>query len=128
MSSFRTSSQHHFEVLTVKPGKWTLTIVMLLREETQRFNELRRQAAGISQKTLTSTLRELERDGFVTRQIFPTIPPRVEYTLTTMGQDLVGLADRLMDFAEQHAEGVRAARQKFDQSGDGPVIRLVHPD
>ena len=128
MSALSTSHKAEDTLLMLRPGKWTLTIVTLLRQETRRFGELRRSAEGISQKTLTITLRELERDGFVTRQIFPTIPPRVEYTLTTMGQDLVGLADRLMDFAEQHAEGVRAARQKFDQSGDGPVIRLVHPD
>jgi len=128
MSALSTSHRADETLLMMRPGKWTLTIVTLLREETRRFSELRRSAEGISQKTLTITLRELERDGFVTRRIFATIPPRVEYTLTTMGRDLLALADSLLDFAEQHADGVRAARQKFDQSGDGPVIRLVHPD
>ena len=81
MSSLSKSSPHENDVLMVRPGKWTLTVVTLLRSETLRFNELKR-AGGISQKTLTLTLRELERDGFITRTMFATIPPRVDYSLT----------------------------------------------
>ena len=128
MSALSPSHKAEDDVLMVRPGKWTLTIVTLLRDDTRRFSDLRRSAEGISQKTLTITLRELERDGFITRAVFATIPPRVEYTLTAMGRDLLHLADDLRDFARRHSDGVRAARQKFDQSGDGPVIRLVHPD
>lgn len=125
MSTTRTSSQPDFDVLTVKPGKWTLAVITMLREETRRFNELKR-AGGISQKTLTVTLRELQRDGFVTRTMYATIPPRVEYELTTLGRDLLALADGLRDFADRHGAEVEAARARFDALGDEPVIKLVH--
>lgn len=114
-------------LLVVRPGKWTLTIVMLLREETQRFNELRRQAKGISQKTLTTTLRELERDGFVSRTMFATIPPRVDYELTPLGREFLTLADTWRAFAAQNRHDIEAARRHYDQSGGEAVIRLVHP-
>ncbi|MDB5615345.1 MAG: helix-turn-helix transcriptional regulator [Devosia sp.] len=124
MSSLSTSSQHDFQVLTVKPGKWTLTVVTLLRDETRRFNEIKR-AGGISQKTLTITLRELERDGFVTRTMFATIPPRVDYELTVLGQELLLLADSLQNFADRNGAMVRAARERFDAHGGEPPIRIV---
>ncbi|SEP59294.1 transcriptional regulator, HxlR family [Devosia sp. YR412] len=124
MSSFTTSSKHHFEVLTVKPGKWTLTVITLLRAETLRFNELKR-AGGISQKTLTTTLRDLERDGFVTRTMFATIPPRVDYELTALGRELLRLADVLREFADRNGALVLAARERFDAHGGEPPIRLL---
>ncbi|MGB3336657.1 MAG: helix-turn-helix domain-containing protein [Devosia sp.] len=127
MSTPLRSTQHENDVLMVRPGKWTLTIITLLREETLRFNELKR-AGGISQKTLTLTLRELERDGFVTRTMFATIPPRVDYELTELGRDLLELADSLRLFAERNRAQVLAARERFDASGGEPVIRLIHPD
>ena len=114
------------DVLMVRPGKWTLTIVTLLRHERLRFNELKRES-GISQKTLTLTLRELERDGFVSRTMFATIPPRVDYELTALGRELLELADSLRLFAARNAEQVLAARERFDAAGGEPVIRLVHP-
>lgn len=103
-------------------------MVTLLRTETLRFNELKRHAEGISQKTLTITLRELERDGFVTRTMFATIPPRVDYELTVLGRDLLNLADGLREFAERNREQVLAARERFDASGGEPVIRLIHAE
>ena len=127
MSALSHSSQHENDVLMVRPGKWTLTVITLLRSETRRFNELKR-AGGISQKTLTLTLRELERDGFVTRTMFATIPPRVDYELTELGRDLLELADSLKLFAERNRAQVQAARERFDASGGEPVIRLIHPD
>lgn len=114
------------DVLKVRPGKWTLTVVTLLREDRMRFNELKR-IAGISQKTLTLTLRELERDGFVSRTMFATIPPRVDYELTALGRELLEMADAMKLFANRIAGRVRAARQDFDAAGGEPVIRLVHP-
>lgn len=123
MSIVRTSSQLEFDVLTVKPGKWTLTVITLLRDETRRFSEIKR-AGGISQKTLTMTLRDLERDGFVTRTMFATIPPRVDYELTALGRDLLLLADNLRDFAERNGAMVAQARARFDAHGE-PPIRLI---
>lgn len=110
----------------VRPGKWTLTIVTLLRHDRLRFNEIKREA-GISQKTLTLTLRELERDGFVSRTMFATIPPRVDYELTLLGRELLELADSLRLFAAKNADQVLAARERFDAAGGEPAIRLVHP-
>ena len=124
MSILSTTSQHDFDVLTVKPGKWTLTVVTLLRDEARRFNEIKR-AGGISQKTLTLTLRELERDGFVTRTMFATIPPRVDYELTELGRDLLSLADSVREFAERNGARVQAARARFDAHGGEPAIKLI---
>jgi DNA-binding HxlR family transcriptional regulator len=125
MSSLSKPSQHENDVLMVRPGKWTLTVVTLLRSETLRFNELKR-AGGISQKTLTLTLRELERDGFITRTMFATIPPRVDYSLTELGRELLDLADSLRLFADRNREQILAARSRFDLTGGEPDIRLVH--
>ena len=113
------------DVLVVRPGKWTLIIVTLLRQETLRFNELKRNAGGISQKMLTTTLRELERDGFVSRKIFATIPPRVDYELTALGQELLELADTWRLFAARNREQIETARRQFDASGGEPVVRLI---
>ncbi|UJW84419.1 winged helix-turn-helix transcriptional regulator [Devosia sp. SL43] len=128
--SVQSSRVHHDDedVLMARPGKWTLTIVTLLRSETLRFNELKRHASGISQKTLTVTLRELERDGFITRTMFATIPPRVDYELTELGLELLDLADGLRTFAERNRKRVLAARERFDASGGEPVIRLIHAE
>ena len=125
MSALSRSSQHENDVLMVRPGKWTLTVITMLRAETLRFNELKR-AGGISQKTLTLTLRELERDGFVTRTMFATIPPRVDYELTELGRELLVLADSLRLFADRNRALVEAARARFDATGGDPAIRLVH--
>jgi DNA-binding HxlR family transcriptional regulator len=127
MSVLSASNQHDSDVLMVRPGKWTLTVVTLLRGQTMRFNEIKR-VGGISQKTLTMTLRELERDGFVTRTMFATIPPRVDYELTELGRELLDLADGLRRFAERNREQVLAARERFDASGGEPAIRLVHAE
>jgi DNA-binding HxlR family transcriptional regulator len=114
------------DVLKIRPGKWTLTVVTLLRHDRLRFNELKRES-GISQKTLTFTLRELERDGFVSRTMFATIPPRVDYELTQLGRELLEMADNMRLFAARIADRVLAAREQFDNAGGEPVTRLVHP-
>ena len=127
MSILPSPMQQEDDVLMIRPGKWTLTIITLLRAETRRFNEIKREA-GVSQKTLTITLRDLERDGFVTRTMFATIPPRVDYELTDLGRELLQLADSLRLFAARNGEQVLAARQRFDAAGGEPVIRLIHPE
>jgi DNA-binding HxlR family transcriptional regulator len=126
MSIQFASSDQQTDVLMVRPSKWTLTIVTLLREERLRFNEIKR-VAGVSQKTLTQTLRDLERDGFITRTMFATIPPRVDYELTQLGRELLKLADNLHNFVVKNRDDVLAARERFDTAGGEPVIRLVHP-
>ena len=90
--------------------KWTALIVGLLGERTYRFGELRRGIEGISHKVLTQTLRSLERDGLVHREVKPTVPPTVEYSLTSLGATLVAPLKTIRDWAEQHIEQVQAAR------------------
>ena len=90
------------ETIEITAGKWTILVVRRLADGKQRFNELRRQLSGISQKTLTTTLRGLERDGFVERTFFPTIPPRVEYELTGPGLELLEMTNVWGDFIRRH--------------------------
>lgn len=125
MSVNFVSGERDADVLMARPGKWTLTIITLLRDESMRFNEIKR-VGGISQKTLTITLRDLERDGFVTRTMYATIPPRVDYELTDLGRKLLMLADSLRDFAHRNGPLVLEARARFDASGGEPHVRLVH--
>ena len=101
-------------VLDVISNKWTHLIVCALREHPLRFGQLRRQIGGITQKMLTQTLRELERDGLATRTLYPTIPPRVDYELTELGQNVAGLLDAVVHWAEQHSGEITAARDRYD--------------
>lgn len=100
--------------------KWTVLIVMSLADGPRRFNELKRAIGGISQRMLTLTLRGLERDGLVTRTMFPTIPPRVDYELTPLGQSLRVPIDALGTWAFAHLPLIGSARAAFDarQAGD----------
>lgn len=102
------------EVLARVGDKWTVLVVTYLGDGPMRFNELRRTIDGISQRMLTLTLRGLERDGFVTRTIFPTIPPRVDYELTPLGRDLLAPVTALSDWARKNQDRIRKAREKFD--------------
>ena len=104
------------EILQRIGDKWTVLVVGKLGSGPMRFNELRTAVGGISQKMLTTTLRGLERDGFVTRKVFPTIPPRVDYELTELGHELLVPVGALGAWARKNTERVRAARAKFDGS------------
>lgn len=102
------------EILQRVGDKWTVLVVGKLGDGPLRFNELRSAVGGISQKMLTTTLRGLERDGFVTRTVFPTIPPRVDYELTELGHELLVPVSALGEWARRNTDRVRAAREKFD--------------
>lgn len=106
--------QDSHELLVVRPSKWTMVVIVHLREGTMRFNELRRTMGGVPQKSLSQTLRELERDGFVTRTAYATIPPRVDYDLTDLGRELLALADDWHRFAQRNRRAVETARRVFD--------------
>jgi DNA-binding HxlR family transcriptional regulator len=95
--------------------KWTLLVVRELNNGPRRFSEIRRALGSISQKMLTTTLRLLERDGLVTRTVFPTVPPRVEYELTALGRDLLTPVNALADWALKNAERVERAQATFDR-------------
>lgn len=94
--------------------KWTVLVIGKLGDGPMRFNELRSAVGGISQKMLTTTLRGLERDGFVTRTVFPTIPPRVDYELTDLGIELLEPVTALGEWARMNTARVNAARARFD--------------
>ena len=98
--------------------KWSILIVMILARGPLRFNELKRMVDGISQRMLTLNLRGLEREGMVTRTIFPTIPPKVEYALTELGRSLCGPIIALGQWAEENYDAIEAARQAFDAKHD----------
>ncbi len=94
--------------------KWSVLIIELLGDGPKRFNELKRLVGGISQRMLTLTLRGLERDGLLTRTIFPTIPPRVDYELTKLGRSLRCAVEPLGSWARGHVADIHKAREKFD--------------
>lgn len=102
------------EVLSRVGDKWTVLVVSTLGEGPRRFNELRRALGSISQRMLTLTLRALERDGLVTRTVFPTIPPRVDYELTRLGRSLLEPVNGLSSWARANRAAMEAARRKFD--------------
>jgi DNA-binding HxlR family transcriptional regulator len=95
--------------------KWSVLVIMLLGDGPRRFNELRRMVGGISQRMLTLTLRGLERDGLVTRTVFPTIPPRVDYELTDLGRGLQQPVRALGEWAMGHQREIEDARARFDR-------------
>jgi DNA-binding HxlR family transcriptional regulator len=107
------------EVLARVGDKWTVLVVSTLGDGPKRFNEMRRALGSISQRMLTLTLRALERDGLVTRTVFPTIPPRVEYDLTKLGHSLLEPVSSLALWARQNRSGIAAARQRFDAVAHG---------
>lgn len=103
------------DLLSRVGDKWSILVVSVLGDRTMRFSELRREVGTISQKMLTTTLRNLERDGFVERTVYPTIPPKVEYKLTELGIDLLCPVEALGRWAKANAKRVIKAREKFDQ-------------
>jgi len=105
-------------VLARVGDKWSVLVIMLLVEGPRRFNELKRMIGGISQRMLTLTLRGLERDGVVTRTVFPTIPPRVDYELTDLGRSLAEPVKALGQWAFANMPDIEAARRRFDAKGD----------
>jgi len=95
--------------------KWTLLVLELLEEKgTLRFTEIARQVEGISQKMLTQTLRQMERDGLATRTVHPVVPPRVDYALTPLGNSLSAAFCGVWVWAERHLDTVEQARHRFD--------------
>jgi DNA-binding HxlR family transcriptional regulator len=104
------------EVLNRVGDKWSILIVALLNRGPKRFSDLRRAVEGISQRMLTLTLRGLERDGLVTRTVYPTIPPRVDYELTRMGKTLLNPVMALAQWAEKNRFGIQDARNGFDKT------------
>jgi DNA-binding HxlR family transcriptional regulator len=107
------------QVLSRIGDKWTVLIIIMLQERAYRFNELRRGIDGISQRMLTLTLRNMERDGLVTRTVTPSIPPRVDYELTDVGVSLAGPVKILGEWAFENLKQIAAAQASYDARADG---------
>lgn len=102
------------QALDLIADKWTALLIYLLSRGKQRYGDLHRQVGGISQKMLTQTLRKLERDGLVTRHVYPEVPPRTEYELTKLGHTLIGPLGALCQWAGDHLAELDQARKRYD--------------
>jgi DNA-binding HxlR family transcriptional regulator len=114
-------------VLDVLANKWTHLVICALGSNSVRFGDLKRSIEGVTPKMLTHTLRVLERDGLVEREIYPVIPPRVEYRLTKLGQELTGLLHAILRWSESHAPEILKARAHAQQHGSAPIMRTFAP-
>jgi DNA-binding HxlR family transcriptional regulator len=112
------------QILDRIAGKWSLLVVALLADRTLRFSELRREIDGVSQRMLTATLRQLERDGLVARTVYPVVPPRVEYALTPLGRSLHATVQALVTWTEANEGEIAAARATFDAMSQPVPARL----
>ncbi len=95
--------------------KWTLKIAMALNEDTKRHSEIARCLPGITQKVLTETLREMERTGIVEREVYPIVPPKVEYRLTSVGAELLMLTHAFTSWFDSHHENIHKAKKVYDK-------------
>lgn len=113
------------EMLNRVGDKWTVLVIGALCDGSLRFSELRRKVEGISQRMLTRTLRELERDGLVSRTVYPTVPPRVDYALTPLGASSLTAIRSLADWASAHIEDVARARANYDAVQEGMAAMVA---
>jgi DNA-binding HxlR family transcriptional regulator len=110
------------QALDLIADKWTTLLIYLLSKGKQRYGDLHRQVGGISQKMLTQTLRKLERDGLVTRHVYPEVPPRTEYELTKLGHTLIGPLGALCEWAGTHLAELEQARKRYDHLQKKPSL------
>lgn len=113
------------DILSRIGDKWTVFVVGRLSEGPARFNEMRREISGISQRMLALTLRGLERDGLVSRTVHPTVPPKVEYALTETGGTLIQILCGLGDWAQENRATIAAARARFDAAQASPEVERL---
>lgn len=112
--AFNASNCPVRDVVDVVGGKWSSLILLLLADGPQRFGAIRRSVPDISQRMLTQTLRDLQRDGYVRREVFPTQPPSVEYSLTELGHSISQPLIQLVSWAKTNHSAVRQSRALFD--------------
>ncbi|GAA3109539.1 winged helix-turn-helix transcriptional regulator [Streptosporangium carneum] len=102
------------QILALIGDKWSVLVIGQLRDRTLRFSEMHRRVVGISQRMLTLTLRQLERDGLVTRTVYPSVPPRVDYALTELGATLLDSVSALAGWAKTHRREINRNRDRYD--------------
>ena len=110
------------QILDRVADKWSLLVIALLERRTMRFNELRREIDGISQRMLSVTLRHLERDGLVCRTVYAEVPPRVEYCLSPLGHTLLATIQALVSWTETHQQEIAEARAEFDAAANRRAV------
>ncbi|WP_227254911.1 winged helix-turn-helix transcriptional regulator [Frigoriglobus tundricola] len=116
------------EIMALVGEKWTVIVVVMLSGGPRRFKELQRMIPGVSQRMLTLTLRGLERDGLVARTVFPTVPPRVDYALTELGESLRAPVLALGTWARENRAQIEAARDRYDRAAERAAPRAAGPD
>ena len=114
-SDFLEADCFNRHILDIVVNRWTSLIFYALSQQPRRYNQLRRMIEGISQTMLTNTLRKLERSGLVNRCIFPVIPPKVEYSLTPLGQTLVPIFEQIYQWTGEHMAEIELAQQDYDE-------------
>ena len=110
------------DVLDCIGDRWSLLTLLTLAGGTLRFTELKRAIGDISQRMLAQTLRALERDGYISRKVYPTIPPKVEYSLTALGRSLLARVEPLVVWADENHARVRQARQAYSPPAANPAL------
>ncbi|WP_040739723.1 winged helix-turn-helix transcriptional regulator [Nocardia tenerifensis] len=113
------------QILDRVADKWSLLVIALLDQRSLRFTELKRKIDGVSQRMLTRTLRQLERDGLVSRTVHPTVPPRVDYALTPLGASLHTTIKALVTWTEGHQNEIAAARDAYDRRAEQESLATV---
>lgn len=107
------------EVIDRIADKWTLLVIDALgKNEKLRFTQLRKHINGISQKMLTQTLRQLERDGLISRHVYPVVPPKVEYKLTELGGSLLVTVKAICGWVDQNLHSIESARQRYESKNE----------
>jgi DNA-binding HxlR family transcriptional regulator len=107
------------DILPLIGNKWSVMVIGVLSKGSRRYNQIFRQIDGVSQRMLTLTLKALERDGLLTRTMFPTIPPRVDYALTERGQSLIAPLSELWSWAQANRKAIENDRREYDHRSDG---------
>ncbi|WP_232331613.1 winged helix-turn-helix transcriptional regulator [Agromyces laixinhei] len=110
------------QILDRIADKWSLLVIALLDDRTMRFTELKRMIDGVSQRMLTVTLRQLERDGMVHRTVHPVVPPRVDYALTDLGRSLHTTVQSLVVWTERHQDDIAEARSRYDLNAQATAV------
>jgi DNA-binding HxlR family transcriptional regulator len=107
---------HLRQTLELVADKWVVAVLYVLSSGTRRYGELQREIGDISQRMLTRTLRDLERNGLVQRKVYPVVPPMVEYSLTPLGETMNGVLKSVCDWSTQNFDAVETARIEYDRS------------
>jgi DNA-binding HxlR family transcriptional regulator len=114
------ANPHLRQTLELVADKWVVAVLYILSGGTKRYGELQREIGEISQRMLTRTLRDLERNGLVQRKVYPVVPPMVEYSLTPLGDTMNGVLKSVCDWSTQNFDAVEAARIEYDRTQNQP--------